>query len=331
MVTLVIRRIAHTAVLLALVAFASFWLSEWAPGRFDDALRLDPQYSSGAAAALRARHRLDEPVMTRFGAWVAALAQGSLGTSIEYDAPVAPLVLTRMGRTLLLGASATFLAWLVAVPLGIWMAASAGSRAERATAATTNVVLALPEPVLALGAVLLAARTGLLPAGGMRSVRVDVSPWGSWSGIADLCRHLALPALVLALGLMPTIVRHVRATMRSTLGSRFIVAARARGVPPGRLLFRAALRPAASPLLSLLGLSAANLMSVSLLVEVITGWPGLGPLLVEATRARDLPVVVASALCSAACLALGWLLSDIAVHLVDPRTRHAAAQAGVAP
>jgi peptide/nickel transport system permease protein len=143
----------------------------------------------------------------------------------------------------------------------------------------------------------------------------------TWASVADVCRHLALPAIVLAVGLLPILVRHVRASVLDVLNAPFIVAARARGVPRGRLLFRAALRAAAAPLVALLGLSVANLLSVSLLVEVITGWPGLGPLLVEATRSRDMPVVGAALLSSCTLLAIGALVADAGVRLADPRVR----------
>jgi peptide/nickel transport system permease protein len=149
-----------------------------------------------------------------------------------------------------------------------------------------------------------------------------------WATAADVCRHLAVPAGVLAVGLLPVLVRHVRASVRAVLASTYITAARARGVPGRRLLFRSALRAAAAPLVALLGLSIANLLSVSLVVEIITGWPGLGPLLVEATRARDMPVVAAAVLCSCVLLVLGGLIADAGVQISDPRVRLSSLRAG---
>jgi peptide/nickel transport system permease protein len=168
---------------------------------------------------------------------------------------------------------------------------------------------------------LLAVRAGAAPAGGMLSARLDSSSASSLQTLADLVRHLALPAVALAVGLTPVLAGHVRSSLADTLHAPFIVAATSRGVPGRRVLFRSALRAAAAPLMALFGLSVASLFSASLLVEVITGWPGLGPLLVEATRSRDVPVVIGVTLCSVLLLAAGNLVTDIGMRLADPRAR----------
>jgi peptide/nickel transport system permease protein len=316
------RRLVHLLMLTATIGALSFAIGSWAPGTFDAPLRLEPGYSPDAVAALRARHGLDQPFGTRFAWWLRSMARGDLGVSVEYDAPVGPLVALRACRTLLLGLVATSLAWLVAVPAGIWMAARTGSVVDRAWRALFAVLLTLPEPLLAIAFVMVAARTGLVPSGGMLSSRS--APGSAWTDAADVARHVVLPAVVLALGSMPVIARHVRSSVAAVLGAPFITAARARGVPAGRLLFRSALRAAASPLLSLLGLSVGSLLSASLIVEVVTGWPGLGPLLVDATRSRDVPVVAAVTLCSTLLLGVGGGMADLATHVADPRTRAAA-------
>jgi len=117
------------------------------------------------------------------------------------------------------------------------------------------------------------------------------------------------------------LVRHVRASLIDVLGAPFIQAARARGVPGRRLLFRDGLRAAANPLLSLLGLSIAALLSASLVVEAIMSWPGLGPLLLEAIAARDLYLVIGAVMCSTLLLLAGNFLADALLYLADPRLR----------
>ncbi len=320
MVMFLAQRVAHLAVLVTVVSLLTFAAGVWAPGTYEDALRLEPGYSRSTIAAVRARHGLDEPVLARFGHWVRDLARGGLGVSVEYASPVAPLVAARAVRTLLLGGVATAVAWIVALPLGVLMAARRDSVVDRCCQGVLAVVLALPEPLLAIGLMLFAAYSGWLPTGGMLSPRLDAAT--PWVGIgADLARHLLIPAVVLCLGLVPTIARHVRSSLAAVLSAPFVTASRARGVPERRLLFRSALRAAASPLISLAGLSLAALFSASLFVEVVTGWPGLGPLLVEATRSRDLPVVAGIALCSMVLLAVGTTLTEILAKVADPRTR----------
>jgi peptide/nickel transport system permease protein len=328
MLRFTMKRIARVVTLAVAVATLSFAFGAWAPGGLDDAWRLEPGYSPATAAAVRARHGLDLPWPARLGRWIGSAARGDFGVSVEYDVPVAPLVTARLGRTLLLGATGTALAWLVAAPVGILIAARQGSVLDRACRAAVVTLLAVPEPVLALALVIAAVRTGLAPAGGMVGVRAVGDGAASWEAAVDVARHLALPAVVLALGLAPTIVRHVRSAMAESLGSPFVIAARARGVPARRILFRSALRPAAPPLVSLLGLSVGHLFGASLLVEVVTGWPGLGPLLVEATKARDIPVVVAVTLASALLLGTSNLAADLALSWVDPRQRPAVARSG---
>ncbi|HEY3381198.1 MAG TPA: ABC transporter permease [Vicinamibacterales bacterium] len=317
MISLLIHRLAHIATLIAAIALLTVGASVWAPGSYDQPLRLEPHYSQGAVSDLRARHGLDRPVLMRVGSWIASAARGDLGISLEYNTPVAPLVMVRAGRTLLLGLVAMAFAWLLAIPIGVAMAARAGSWFDRAIGSCLAVALALPDPVLALGFIVVSIQIGVTPVGGLASARIDDASASAWA--ADVLAHLALPALVLVIGLLPTLVRHVRSSVVGVLAAPFIVTARARGVPRRRLLFRSALKVAAPPLISLGGLSAAGLFSASLLVEVVTGWPGLGPLLVEATRSRDIPVVIGASVCSMVMLGTATTASDLIARLVDPR------------
>ena len=133
--------------------------------------------------------------------------------------------------------------------------------------------------------------------------------------------HLVLPATALILLTLPVLVRHVRASVVDTLSAPFVLAARARGVPTRRLLFRDVLRPAANPLISLLGLSIAGLLSTSLVIETLMSWPGLGPLLLDAIASRDIHVVIGAVLCSTLLLLAGNLLADGLLVLTDPRLR----------
>jgi peptide/nickel transport system permease protein len=139
--------------------------------------------------------------------------------------------------------------------------------------------------------------------------------------LRDLAWHLTLPASVLVLGMLPVLVRHVRSAMVEAIDAPFALAARAHGIPSRRRLFRHLLPVAANPLIGLLGLSLGTLLSASLLVEVVMGWPGLGPLLVDAILARDIAVVLGSVLLSATFLIAGNLLADLLLYRLDPRIR----------
>jgi peptide/nickel transport system permease protein len=184
---------------------------------------------------------------------------------------------------------------------------------------STAVLLSVPELVLALGFLCLAVRTHALPVGGMASVGID--QFSQWARLRDLLTHLIIPVVTLVLAGLPSLLRHVRTSMAEVMQAPFIHAARGHGVSKSRLLFRYALPAAANPLISLFGLSVGGLISGSLLVEVVTGWPGLGPLLLEATMSRDLYVVVGVVMSSTVFMILGNFLADAMLVATDPRMR----------
>ena len=313
------RRLAHGLLLLAGVSVLSFFLTALAPGDFLSEMKLDPRISPETVAALRNRYGLDQPLPLRYLHWLQSVWRGELGYSFAYNSPVASLLWPRARNTLLLTVPATAMAWLIAVPLGAWCASQRGRWGDRLCAGATTALLVVPELLLGLGLLLFAVRTGYFPVGGMTSLQV--AELGTWAAVKDLAVHLVLPASALILVTLPVLVRHVRASLIDVLGSPFIQAARARGVPPRRLLFRDALRVAANPLLSLLGLSIAGLLSASLVVEALMGWPGLGPLLLEAIAARDFHLVIGAVMCSTVLLLAGNLLADALLYLADPRMR----------
>jgi peptide/nickel transport system permease protein len=312
-------RALHGLLLLLGVSLLSFVLLELAPGDYFSEMRLDPRISEATVRELRARYGLDRPLPERYVRWLASVARGEMGYSFAYGQPVGRLLWPRARNTLLLTATSTTLAWLLAVPLGAWWATRRRGAADAAVAGLTAALLAMPDLVLALGLLLLAVRTGWLPAGGM--VALGHEQMGLAGRAADIARHLVLPVTALVLGTAPMLVRYVRAAVADTLDAPFVRAARAHGLPERRLLIRHALPAAANPLVSLFGLSLAGLLSTSLLVEVVVGWPGLGPLLLEAILARDFYLVLGPVMASTLLLAGGNVLADALLLAVDPRIR----------
>src|SRR6266850_2798090 len=313
------RRLAHGLLVLAGVSVLSFIFMALAPGDFLNEMKLDPRISRETLGALRERYGLDQPLPVQYVHWLQSVLRGELGFSFAYDSPVASLLWPRALNTLLLTVPATLAAWLIAVPLGAWSASQRGRWSDRVCAGATTALLAVPEVLLALLLLLVAVRTGYFPIGGMRSAAF--AELGPWDRIKDFGLHLFLPASALILLNLPVLVRHVRASLVDVLAAPFIQAARARGVPPRRLLFRDALRVAANPLISLLGLSIAGLLSTSLVVEALMGWPGLGQLLLAAIAARDLHLVIGAVMCSTLLLLGGNLVADALLYLTDPRLR----------
>jgi peptide/nickel transport system permease protein len=313
------RRLAHAALLLLGISIFSFALLQLAPGDFFTSLELNPQVSAHTVAALRGHYGLDKPLPLRYGNWLCAVFQGDLGTSFAYNSPVAPLLALRARNTLLLTGTATLLAWLLAIPLGIWSAAYQGKWGDRLGGVLTSTLLTVPDLVLFLALLLLAVRTGWFPTGGMLSAEFnDLSASGK---VKDIANHLLLPSLGLALATLPSLVRHIRSAMIEVLDSPFIQAARAHGIAELRVLFRYALPVAANPLISLFGFSIATMLSAGLLVEVILSWPGIGPLLVDAILGKDVFVVVGTVMLSSVFLVAGNFVADMLLFAVDPRIR----------
>ena len=313
------KRAAHSIALLIGVSVLCFVLSDLAPGSFFDEMQMNPQISPETIAGLRSQYGLNRPLPVRYARWVKSVMRGEWGYSFAYNSPVRNLLVTRARNTLLLTSLSTALAWLLSVPIGVWLGSRAGHWEDRVGLAGSSLLLSVPELVLVLALLGLAIRTHWLPVGGMASV--GSAPAALPGKVFDLVAHLVIPVVVLVLATLPILVRHVRSSMMEALSAPFIQVARAHGIGRMRLLFRFALPAAANPLISLFGLSIAGLLSGSVLVEVVTGWPGLGPLLLESSMAKDLYVVVGIVMLSTIFMVLGSLLADVLLFAVDPRVR----------
>jgi peptide/nickel transport system permease protein len=313
------RRILHGLLLLFGVSALSFALLSAAPGNLFDELRLNPQISADTVAALKAEYGIDKPWPVRYVRWVRSMLRGEFGYSLSYRCAVGTLLWPRARNTLLLTSLATLLAWIIAIPWGVLEALNRGKWLDRIGGGLTAILLATPEIVLGLLCLLLAARTGWLPIGGMFSTQRTGAAFPG--KLSDLAIHLVLPVLALALGAAPPLIRYVRGAVAAALDAPFIESARGHGISTARIVYRHALPAAANSLISLLGLSIGALLSTSLVIEVVLGWPGLGPLVLESLLARDTYVVMAVVMLSSVFLVLGNLIADLLLYSSDPRIR----------
>ena len=315
-----LRRLLHSLLVLAGASLLSFAVVNLAPGDFYQSLRLRPEISPATVEALRSEHGFNRSLPSRYLHWMQSVVRGDWGFSLTYSSPAGPILWSRTKNTLLLAFTATFLAWLIAIPLGLWAAAYPATWVDKLTSTGVSVLLAIPELVLALIALLWAVRTGSFPAGGLASPGIAESE-SRVVLFVDVIRHLFLPGICLAAGLLPLLLIHVRAAVRETLASSFVTAARGHGIPFRRVLWRHALPVAANPLISLFGLSLGLLMSSSVVVESVFSWPGLGRLMIEAILQRDFFLVVDAGLLVTGFLVAGNLLADLLLYATDPRIR----------
>jgi peptide/nickel transport system permease protein len=319
------RRLLRAILLLWGVSVLCFVFTEIAPGSFFDEMRLNPQISPETIANLRSHYGLDQPLVIRYVRWTESLVRGDLGYSLAYNAPVAPLLLARAGNTLLITAAAMCLTWVIGLPLGVWTASSRGKLIDRVIGTGNSFLLSIPEIVIAIALLALAVRSRVVPVGGMMSLGAD--ELSGWEKMRDVAVHMLLPVSMLVLGGIAIVERHVRASVLEVLDAPCVQSARALGIGRVRLLFRHVLPLAANPAISLFGFSLAGLLGGSLLVEVVSGWPGLGPLILEATLARDLYVVIGAVMFSAVFMLVGNLVADLLLFACDPRIRTGEADA----
>jgi len=317
MIRFLAQRLSRALFVLLGVSVLTFVLINLAPGHYFQELRLNPQISRETVAALQVEYGVDQPLPVRYFRWLSSASRGELGFSLAYNSPVWPLLKPRIGNTLILTLPALVCSWLIAIPLGVWMASRAGRWDDQISGIGNTFLLATPEVLIALGLLALALRTGWLPTGGMHAPGLERKVFAG----KDLAVHLILPLCALTAVILPVLVRHVRSAMLDVLHSPFITAARGHGVSHSRLLFGHALPAAANPLISLFGVSVGLLLSGSLLIEVIMSWPGVGPMLLQAILERDPHVVVATVLFSTAFLVAGSVLADILLYIADPRIR----------
>jgi ABC-type dipeptide/oligopeptide/nickel transport system permease component len=306
LVTFIARRTLTALLLVILASSAALGIARLAPGDHLPAFEMDP----AVAAAERKRLGIDRPLATQYVDWLRGLTRLDLGASTRYPGrSVAALLRERAGNSIVLGLLALGMATLVGVPLGVVTGSRRQGAAVTLVQSATIVLLSIPPIVLSLLLLLMAARTGWFPIGGLPGGR----------GTIESARYFVLPVLALALPVVATLERLQARSMRETLRERSIVAARARGVPRRRLVWRHAFRLSIGPVLSVYGVIIGALISGSFVVEYVMAWPGLGRLMYDGLLARDGNLVAGCAATGAALLALGILTSDIARAAADPR------------
>ena len=312
MVAYLLRRFVFAVLLVFSVSSAALVLTRLAPGDFADQT-LGETGNTAAADALRERYGLNRSIGGQYADWLWKAVRFDFGRSMVYDRPVQDLISERAANSAILALSALALATLVGIPLGI-VTGSRRGLIPQVVRAGSVLLLSMPPLLTSLALVFLAARTGWLPVGGMSSVE------GSGWQAGDLLRHMIVPVLALALPLSAMFERLQSEAMGDTIGRPFVVATLARGVPPARIVWRDALKPALRPVVSVYGLVVGTLLSGSFAVEIITSWPGLGQLMLNALRQRDIYLVAGCAAIGSIFLAAGTFLSDAALAVADPRT-----------
>ncbi|HOC42540.1 MAG TPA: ABC transporter permease [Thermoanaerobaculales bacterium] len=319
MARIAIRRLATLVPLVWLVVTLTFLVVKLAPGSYADTLD-HPRLTPEAREALRASYGLDRPLGEQYLRWLSAAATGDLGGSYLYKEPVSRVIGRALPPTVLLAGTAL----LLDLVLGLLLAMTAARRpygwVDRLTGVLGLGIYGMPSFWIAgLLVLVFALGLGWLPVSHMHSV--DAGQLSAQGRLLDLLRHLVLPAASLGLVGAAATARLLRSTLLEARASRFVLAARARGLSRSRILWVHSLRPALLPAITALGLSLPMVVSGSVVIESVFSWPGMGMALWRAAEARDVPLVMGLTLVGAAAVIVGNLVADLLYAVADPRAR----------
>ena len=315
-----LKRLLLSIPMLLGIALMTFVLMRLTPGNFLDTIRLDPQISKETIARYEELYQLNKPLFYQYFYWIKNLLHGELGYSFYYNVPVAKLISWRLLNTFILSLASFLMTWIIAIPLGIWAALNRNRWIDRLVQILSYVLLSLPTFFIAMILLFWSSQTGALPLGGMHSPNYEqLSLWNQW---IDLIKHLIIPSLALSLGSIAALQKIMRGNMLEELGQKYILTARAKGLPESRVIYSHALRNAINPLITLLGYEFSGLLSGAALIEIICSWPGLGSLMLTAVRAKDIYLVMATMMMGGLLFIIGNLLADILLAKADPRIRY---------
>jgi peptide/nickel transport system permease protein len=313
MLTFILNRVLAAIPVVGVVALVVFLLLRLSPG--DPAAVIAGDYATGEQIAkIRTQLGLDLPIHTQFISWLGRIFTGDLGVSIFSNLPVSTLIAQRIEPTLMLALSTIAVSIIVAVPLGVLAAWKVNTWVDRLL--MLAAVVGFSTPVFVLGYFLIygfSLGLNLFPVQGYRS------PFESLSGFL---LHITLPTITLSTIFIALIARITRATVLEVLGEDYIRTARAKGQIERKVLFRHALKNAAVPIVTVIGLGIALLIGGVVVTESVFNIPGLGRLVVDAILKRDYPIIQGLILLFSFVYIVLNLLIDITYTFFDPRIRY---------
>jgi len=313
MLSYILRRLLGVIPVMVVVGVFVFSLLHLAPG--DPAAIIAGDTATQAdIARIRTSLGLDRPLLEQFGTWAWATVRGDLGVSMFSSIPVTELMAQRMGPTFSLAFTTMLIAVVIAITLGVLAAWKAGSLLDRAVMGLA--VTGFSVPVFVVGYIMvyfIALQWRWLPVQGYMPLSEGFWPW---------LRHLILPSFALGLAYVALIARITRASMLEVLAEDYIRTASAKGVATVPMLLRHALKNAAVPIITVVGIGVALLISGVVITESVFNIPGIGRLVVDAISRRDYPIIQGVMVVFAAIYVLINLVIDISYSFIDPRIRY---------
>ena len=312
MARFILQRLLALVPLLLVVSLLVFAMVLLIPG--DPAYQLAGEDATPEEVeAIREDLGLNDPVLVRYGRWLGRVVQGDLGTSLFSDQPVLEVILERLPVTLSLAAAAIVISLVVSIPAGLIAGTRPGTAADRVVTVGSSLGLAVPNFWLGLMLVLiLAIRNPWFPATGY--VPISESLLGWW-------QHIALPAFTLGFSAAAILTRQLRGAMVEVMEQDYVRTARAKGLPYRKVVGKHALKNAAIPMVTILGVQVNALLGGTIIVEQVFGMPGIGQLAVASVFTRDLPMIQGVVVMAVLVAVLVNLLVDISYGYFNPKVR----------
>lgn len=308
------------------ITMITFALIHAIPGGPTARLELDMDIKPEDIARIKANMGLDQPVWKQYLVWVGlvqnsrgeytGLLQGDLGVSYIDQTSVLDNILDRLPNTLILTGTAFIISLAIALPVGVISAARQYSTFDNVSTLLSTAGVSIPSFWFGLIAILLfSVELGWLPSGGMYTL-------GQEKSLADLLKHLLMPAAILSIISIAGWNRYMRASVLEVIRQDYVITARSKGLSEKVVVGRHVLRNALIPVATLLGLAIPGLVGGSLIIETIFGWPGMGRLAFHAATKRDYPIIMGTLVMGTVLVIIGNILADVAYGMLDPRITH---------
>jgi peptide/nickel transport system permease protein len=313
-------KIARLIGIVLIVSFLTFSLTKMLPGNPVQQILQAEYNNTELREAVEEKYGFDKPFLTQYWLFMkGVVTEQDLGRSYQQDIPTTTLISQRLPATLQLLIMAQFFSLLISIPLALYSAYRANSRADKLITTGTFGMISLPAFALAPFLVFVfAVQLGWFPAIGYDRI---TGP----DGIGQNLKSVALPVLVLTIGLTAVYTRLLRSDLIATLQEDFVMMARSKGLPTWHILLRHALRPSSFSLLTVFGLNFGALIGGALIVESFFGIPGMGRLVAESIPRREYLVVQGTVLLIAVTFVVVNFITDLLYSLLDPRVRRAGA------
>lgn len=326
MLLYIVRRTLIAVFTVIAISVLSFIIIQLPPGDYLTALIASLQaqgdtISTEQIESLRQQYGLDKPMAVQYGVWVWNMLQGDFGVSLEWNRPVTELIGERLVLTMVVAGAAVLFTWSLAIPIGIYSAVRQNSAGDYVFTFIGFIGLAVPHFLLALVLMYLGFAWFDVNLSGLNAPEFLDKPW-NWARIADLIKHLWIPAIVLGMAGTAELIRILRANLLDELRRPYVVTARAKGLSLWRAIVRYPVRVALNPLVSTIGYIFPYLISGSVIVSVVLSLPTVGPLLLRALISQDMYLAGTIVLLLGVMTIIGTLISDILLVIIDPRIRY---------